>query len=100
MKTVIIPAEVGQTIYRVWSCGKHGYRVAEFTVKSIELNSKGSFIYYCNEKKGLQLYRNTFEEFKTKCYVNRADAAKEAEELNYLHNIAVKMAAEITGERK
>lgn len=38
-KTLVLdlPCKVGQPIYKIWSCGKHGKKIAEFTVNHINI---------------------------------------------------------------
>ena len=35
---IVLPCTIGQTIYALWNCGKHGKSVAEFEVKHIDID--------------------------------------------------------------
>ena len=35
---IIPPCKVGDTVYGIWSCGKHGKSIAEFEVAHIDIN--------------------------------------------------------------
>jgi hypothetical protein len=36
--TIELPCKVGDTIYRIWNCGKHGKSISEFEVKHIDID--------------------------------------------------------------
>lgn len=45
MTSIHLQCLPGTTVYKIWSCGRHGYSVAEFTVVHIDIDNYPKTMY-------------------------------------------------------
>lgn len=51
-RLVILPRKVGDKVYLLWSCGKHGKSVSEMVVKHIDIDLMPDIEFACRKEKG------------------------------------------------
>lgn len=55
-RMVILPCKVGDKVYLLWSCGKHGKSVSEMVVKHIDIDLMPDIEFACRKEKGTGSY--------------------------------------------
>lgn len=68
-----LPCKVGDTVYKIWSCGKHGKSIAEFEVTRIRIDKHGIDFSILNPRGGLCRFCDIFDFGKT-VFVTREEA--------------------------
>lgn len=53
---VRLPCKVGDKVYLLWSCGKHGKSVSEMVVKHIDIDLMPDIKFACRKEKGTGSY--------------------------------------------
>lgn len=56
-RLVRLPCKVGDKVYLLWSCGKHGKSVSEMVVKHIDIDLMPDIEFACRKEKGTGSYR-------------------------------------------
>ena len=55
-RLVILPCKVGDNVYLLWPCGKHGKSVSEMVVKHIDIDLMPDIEFACRKEKGTGSY--------------------------------------------
>lgn len=70
-RMVELPVKVGQTVYRIWACGKNGHSIANFKVIGIHNRGDGWYIIYEGKKKCYTAY---FTDFGKSVFLTKSEA--------------------------
>ena len=55
-RLVVLPCKVGDTVYRLWPCGKHGRSISEMVVKHIDIDYLPEIEFSCRKETGTGNY--------------------------------------------
>lgn len=70
------PCMVGDKVYRIWSCGKHGKSISELIITTISMiDNEGSWIIKTQSKSG-RVYQFNLDDIGNKIYVIKEEAEK------------------------
>lgn len=91
MRTVELIVLPGETVYRVWPCGKNGYSVAEFVVSHVNIDFYPNVVYDLEKiTKGWQrtkaVYHVTAPDFGKDVFLTEADAKLQADARNNINH--------------
>ena len=80
-RLVVLPCKVGDNVYRLWGCGKHGKSIAEFEVTQISWYDFGIDIAYRkrNSTTG-SYYHSKPDDFGKTVFLTREEAERELNE--------------------
>ena len=68
-----LPCKLGDTVYKIWSCGKHGKSIAEFEVTRIRVDKHGIDFSILNPRGGICRFCDISDFGKT-VFVTMAEA--------------------------
>lgn len=84
-KLLNLPCMVGDSIYKIWSCGKNGKSIAEFVIAHIDIDHLPQIEFsYCkkNIKYNCNYYFSNIEEIGKTIFLTKEEANKELQKLN------------------